>query len=69
MLGNIFQEPDVLLRYLGTLHSHLSGQVMLFKPRTIDEACVQVQCLVMEKFVLFFLDHNLVYSNSEEEYE
>jgi hypothetical protein len=40
-VGYISQEPDVLLKYLGGLHSHLRRQVMLFKPRTIDEACVQ----------------------------
>jgi hypothetical protein len=32
---------DILLKYLGGLHSCLQKQVMLFKPRIVDEACVQ----------------------------
>jgi hypothetical protein len=44
-VGYISQELDVLLKYLGGLHSHLWRQVMLFKPRIIDEACVQAQYL------------------------
>jgi hypothetical protein len=38
MLGISPKNLDVLLKYLGGLHSHLRRQVMLFKPRTIDEA-------------------------------
>jgi hypothetical protein len=34
---------DVLLKYSGGLHSDLRKQVMLFKPRTIDEAYVKAQ--------------------------
>jgi hypothetical protein len=45
MLGISPKNLDVLLKYLGGLHSHLWKQVMLFKPRTIDEACVQAQYL------------------------
>jgi hypothetical protein len=45
MLGISPKNRDVLLKYLGGVHSHLQKQVMLFKPRTIDGACVQPQCL------------------------
>jgi hypothetical protein len=45
MLGISPKNLDVLLKYLGGLHSHLRKQVMLFKPKIIDEACVQAQCL------------------------
>jgi hypothetical protein len=45
MLGISPKNPDVLLKYLGRLHSHLQNQVMFFKPRIVDKACVQVQCL------------------------
>jgi len=41
MLGISPKTPYVLLKYLGGLHSHLWKQVMLFKPRIVDEACVQ----------------------------
>jgi hypothetical protein len=41
VLGISPKNPDVLLKYLGDLQSHLRKQVMLFKPRTVDEACVQ----------------------------
>jgi hypothetical protein len=36
---------DVFLKYLGGLHSHFQNQVMLFKPKTIDEAYVKAQYL------------------------
>jgi hypothetical protein len=38
MLGISPKNLDVLLKYLGGLHSHLRRQVMLFKPRIVDEA-------------------------------
>jgi hypothetical protein len=41
MLGIYPKNPDVLLKYLGDLHSHLRKQVMDVKHRTVDEACVQ----------------------------
>jgi len=34
------KNPNVLLKYLGGLHCHLCEQVMLFKPKSVDEACV-----------------------------
>jgi hypothetical protein len=43
MLGISPKNPYVLLKYLGGLHSHLQKQVMLFRPRTMDEVCVQAQ--------------------------
>ena len=45
MLGISPKNPDVLLKYLGGLHHHLREQVMLFKPKMVDEACVQAQYL------------------------
>jgi hypothetical protein len=44
-VGYISQEPRCTPQVSGGLHSHLWKQVMLFKPRTIDEACVQAQYL------------------------
>jgi hypothetical protein len=41
MLGISPKNPYILLKYLGGLHSHLWKKVMSFKPRAIDEACVQ----------------------------
>ena len=41
MLGISSNNPDVLPKYLSVLRSYLRMQVILFKPRTIDEACVQ----------------------------
>jgi hypothetical protein len=45
MLGISPKNLDVLLKYPGGLHSHLRKQVIFFKPRTVDEACVQEQFL------------------------
>jgi hypothetical protein len=39
------KNPYVLIKYLVGLHSHLWKQVMLFKTRTLDEACIQEQYL------------------------
>jgi hypothetical protein len=47
MLGISPKNPDVILKYLGGLHSHLKNKVMLFKQWIVDEACVQPQ--YMEK--------------------
>ena len=41
MLGIIPKNMDVFPKYLGGPHSHLRSQEMLFKPRVIDEDCVQ----------------------------
>ena len=35
------KNPNVLLKYLGGLQRHLREQVMFFKPKSVDEACVQ----------------------------
>jgi hypothetical protein len=40
MLGISPKTLDVLLKYLGGLHSDLRRQVMVFEPRTIDETYV-----------------------------
>jgi hypothetical protein len=45
MLGISPKNPNLLLEYLGGLNNHLRKQVILFKPRTVDEACVHVQYL------------------------
>jgi hypothetical protein len=45
MLGISPKNPYVLLKYLGGLHNHLRKQVMLFKPKKIDEACVKAHYL------------------------
>jgi len=41
MLGISPKNPYVLLKYLGGMHHHLREQVMLFKPKLVDKACVQ----------------------------
>jgi hypothetical protein len=45
MLGIYPKNPYVLIKYLWGLHSHLRKHVILFKPRIMDEACVQAQYL------------------------
>jgi hypothetical protein len=45
MLGISPKNPYVLHKYLGGLHSHLRKQVILFKPRKMEKACVQAQLL------------------------
>ena len=45
MLGISPKNPDVLLKYLGGLHSHIWRQMMRFKPNSIDESRVQAQYL------------------------
>ena len=37
--------PDILLKYLGGIHSHLKRKAMFLKPRTVDEVYVQAQYL------------------------
>jgi hypothetical protein len=36
---------DVFLNYMGGLHSHLRNHMMFFKPRKLDDSCVQEQYL------------------------
>ena len=43
MLGISPRSLDVVMNYLGGLHCHLQKQVMFFKPKTIDDTCVQEQ--------------------------
>jgi hypothetical protein len=45
MLGISPNNPNVLLKYPRGLHSHFQKQVILFKPRIVDEAHVQAQYL------------------------
>jgi hypothetical protein len=45
MMGISPKNPDVLLKYLGGLQSHLRKKVMLFNPRKMDEVCVHAQYL------------------------
>jgi hypothetical protein len=45
MLGISPKNPNAILKYMGGLHSHLRKKVMIFKPRKVDEACVQAQYL------------------------
>jgi len=45
VLGISPKNQDVVLNYLGGLHNHLRRQVMLFKPRKIDEASMQARYL------------------------
>lgn len=44
MLG-IYPMNLYVLKYLGVLNRHLQNQVILFNPRSVDEACVQAQYL------------------------
>lgn len=39
MLG-IFPKNPYVLKYLGGLQSHLQNQVMFFKPKMVDDSCV-----------------------------
>ena len=45
MLGIYPMNIGVILKYLGDLHNHLCEQVMVFKPKLVDEALVQAQHL------------------------
>lgn len=45
MLGISPKNPYVILKYLRGLHNHLWKQVMLLKPRTIDEPRLQAEYL------------------------
>jgi hypothetical protein len=49
MLGVSPKYLNIVLKYLGGLHSHLRGQIILFKPKTIDGAYVKEQYLEMDK--------------------
>jgi len=42
MLGISPKNLDVFLKYLGGRQSDLCKQVMLFKPKLVDETCVRV---------------------------
>lgn len=45
MLGISPKNLYVLLKYLGGLHHHLREQVMLLKPKMVDEDCLEAQYL------------------------
>jgi hypothetical protein len=45
MLGIYPKNPNVLLKYMGGLHSHLQNHVILFKIRKMYEVCVHAQYL------------------------
>jgi hypothetical protein len=40
MLAISPKNQNVLLKNMGGLHSHVRKQVIIFKPRTMDKACV-----------------------------
>eukprot|EP01018_Ginkgo_biloba_P002772 Gb_08746 [translate_table: standard] len=43
VLGVSLKDPQVLMKYIGGLHSHIKRQVLLFKPTSIDQVSVQAQ--------------------------
>lgn len=45
MLGISPNSPDVFLKYLGSMHHHMCEKVRLFKPKSVDGACLQAQYL------------------------
>jgi hypothetical protein len=45
VLGISPKNPDILLKYIRVLHSHLWKQLVFFKPKIIDGACAQAQYL------------------------
>jgi hypothetical protein len=40
ILGIYPKNQDILLKYMGGIHSHLPNKVMIFKLRIVDEACI-----------------------------
>ena len=45
VMGMSLNNPYVLIKYLGGIHSHLRRQAMLFKPIIVDDACIESQYL------------------------
>jgi len=45
MLDISLKNREVLIKYLRSLHNHLRRNEIYFKPRTVDESCVQEQYL------------------------
>lgn len=43
MLSISPKNPNIPHKYLGGMYNHMWKQVMLFKPITMDEACVHAQ--------------------------
>ena len=41
MLGVDLQSQDMLLKYIGRLHSYLRHTILMFNPNNLDEVCVQ----------------------------
>lgn len=42
---DISPKKSYVFKYSGGLHNHLQKKVMLFNPKSVDEACVQEQYL------------------------
>jgi hypothetical protein len=42
-MGVSLKSPNMLVKYLGALLSQIRRQLMLFRPKTIDEASIQAQ--------------------------
>lgn len=42
-------DPNRVIKYLGSLHSHISREVLILKPKTLDEACIQAQYIENDK--------------------
>ena len=41
LLGVDLQSQDNFLKYIGGLHSYLKHTILMFKPTSLDEVCVQ----------------------------
>jgi hypothetical protein len=48
-MGVSLKSPDMLVKYLGALLPHIHRKMMLFRPKTIDEANIQAQYLEGDK--------------------
>jgi hypothetical protein len=48
-MGVSLKSPDMLVKYLGELLPQIHRQLMLFRPKTIDEANIQAQYLEGDK--------------------
>jgi hypothetical protein len=48
-MGVSLKSPEMLIKYVGALLPHIRCQLMLFIPKTIDEASVQAQYLEGDK--------------------
>jgi hypothetical protein len=48
-MGVSLKSTDMLVKYLGEFLPHIHRQLMLFRPKTIDEASIQAQYLEGDK--------------------